>query len=490
MTSIEGQGEWTAARAEAAAAALRTIEECGLDMVRISFPDQHGLLRGKTVVAGDVAKLMRSGVSITSSLLAKDTSNKTVLPIWNAGGAFGLAALEGAGDVLMAPDPSTFRVLPWSPKSGWMLADLYTPSGAPVELASRNILRGALERLAARGFDFVAGLEVEFHVFKAVARDMEPDESGQPGAPPQVKLLTAGYQYLSELRYDQLEPVLEIVRRDVVALGLPVRSVECEYGPSQCEFTFQAMGGMAAADAMVLFRSAVKQICRRNGLHATFMCRPKIPNVMSSGWHLHQSLVDRRTGVNVFIPERSGVPKGSGNSEVAGEALSQIGRHYLGGLIGHARSSAVFATPTINGYKRFRANSLAPDRALWARDNRGAMLRVISAPGDSASRIENRIGEPAANPYLYIASQIYAGLDGIERGLNPGAASDRPYDTQAPLLPKSLGEALGALRGDTFWRERMGANFIDYLLAIKDAEIARFEAEVTDWEHREYFEMY
>jgi glutamine synthetase len=478
MSFAERNELWSPARSEAAGRMEKLIESHGLEVVRISFPDQHGLLRGKTVSAGDVLKLLRSGVSITSSLLAKDTSNKTVLPIWSSGGAFGLAALEGAGDVLMLPDPASFRVLPWSPRSGWLLADLYMTDGRPVPFSTRDVLASALRRLEPLGYDFIAGLEVEFHVFKAVTRDLEPEDSGQPGAPPEVKLLTTGYQYLSELRYDQLEPVLEIVRRQVIELGLPVRSVECEYGPSQCEFTFDAMGAMAAADAMVLFRSAVKQICRRNGLHATFMCRPRIPNVMSSGWHLHQSLVERSTGANAFTPHETG------------GTLSHLGLSFLAGLIAHARAAALFTTPTINGYKRFRTHSLAPDRALWGRDNRGAMLRVLSAPNDPASRIENRIGEPTANPYLYIASQIHAGIDGIERKLDPGPPADRPYDTPAPALPRNFGEAIAALREDTFYRSAMGSTFVDYLLAIKEAEWARFNAEVTDWEHREYFEMF
>ena len=478
MTFAEQQGHWTPERQEAAGRMQRLIESHGLEVVRISFPDQHGLLRGKTVAAGDAVKLLRSGVSITSSLLAKDTSNKTVLPIWGAGGAFGLAALEWAGDVLMLPDPASFRILPWSPKSGWLLADLYSKDGKPVPIATRSVLAAALQRLTAIGYDYLAGLEVEFHVFKQTSGDLAPEDSGQPGAPPEVALLTTGYQYLSEQRFDQLEPVLEIIRRQVVDLGLPVRSVECEYGPSQCEFTFEAMGGMAAADAMVLFRSAVKQICGRNGLHATFMCRPRIPNVMSSGWHLHQSLIDLASGANAFVPATDA------------EHLSPVGRYFLGGLIAHARAAALFTTPTLNGYKRFRSRSLAPDRALWARDNRGAMLRVLSAAGDPATRIENRVGEPAANPYLYMASQIHAGLDGLERRLEPGPPADRPYDTPAPPLPRSLGEAVAVLREDRFFRERMGAALIDYLLAIKEAELARFNAEVTDWEHREYFEMF
>jgi glutamine synthetase len=232
------------------------------------------------------------------------------------------------------------------------------------------------------------------------------------------------------------------------------------------------------ADAMVLFRSAVKQICRRHGLHATFMCRPRIPNVMSSGWHLHQSLVDRKSGANAFMPERQG------------ELLSALGRHFLGGLLTHARASAVFAAPTLNGYKRFRPHSLAPDRAVWGHDNRGVMVRVLGGASDRATRLENRVGEPAANPYLYMASQVLAGLDGIARRLDPGPSADAPYEAKAEPLPKSLAEAVVALRGDAFFREALGAAFVDYLLTIKDAETARFQAEVTDWEQREYFEMY
>ena len=477
MTFAERHGLWTNEHREAGDRVARLIETHGLEVVRISFPDQHGLLRGKTIAAADAVKLMRSGVSITSSLLAKDTSNKTVLPIWSAGGAFGLSALEGAGDVLMLPDPASFRILPWSPKSGWLLSDLYMLDGRPVPFATRDVLKNAVARLASLGYDALVGLEVEFHVFKAVDRDLEPEDSGQPGAPPEVKLLTTGYQYLSELRFDQLEPMIEIIRRQVTELGLPVRSFECEYGPSQCEFTFQALPPLAAADTMIEFRSAVKQICRRNGMHATFMCRPRIPNVMSSGWHLHQSLIDRASGANAFVPQS------------AEQHLSPLGRYYLGGLVTHARAGAFFAAPTINGYKRFRSHSLAPDRALWGRDNRGAMLRVLSAPGDPASRIENRVGEPAANPYLYIASQLLAGIDGIQRRADPGPPADRPYDTPAPLLPRSLGEAIAALREDAFFRATMGNEVVDYLLAIKDAELSRFNQEITDWEHREYFEM-
>jgi len=349
---------------------------------------------------------------------------------------------------------------------------------APVPFATRHLYKSVLAKLGKRGYDFVAGLEVEFHIFKLEDAKMSPEDAGQPGQPPSVSLLSHGYQYLTEQRYDQMEPVLEIVRRDNLALGLPLRSIEVEFGPSQCEFTFKPTMGLEPADTMVLFRSAVKQICHRHGYHATFMCRPKLPNVFASGWHLHQSVVSRASGENAFA------------TKDGAEVVSQFGRNYLGGLLQHARASAVFSTPTINGYKRYRSYSLAPDRAIWGRDNRGVMVRVLGGGDDPATRLENRIGEPAANPYLYMASQILAGLDGVDRGLDPGPSADTPYETQASLLPKTLGEAVSALKDDSFFREALGAEFVDYYVHIKNAEIERFQAEVSEWEQREYFEMF
>ena len=240
--------------------------------------------------------------------------------------------------------------------------------------------------------------------------------------------------------------------------------------------------GLEAADAMILFRSAVKQIARRNGYLASFMCRPALPNVMSSGWHLHQSLIDRKTKRNAFAHK---------------DGLSQLGKHYLAGLLAHAQGAAAFTTPTVNGYKRYRAYSLAPDRASWARDNRGVMMRVLGQPGDAATHLENRVGEPAANPYLYMASQIYAGLDGIAYESDPGPSADTPYEAEAPSLPKDLREAVAALRADKVFRAGFGDAFIDYYAHIKEAELARFQeeepaatADVTPWEQREYLDLF
>jgi glutamine synthetase len=482
LTFVARHALWSDEQQEAARRLRRIVEEKKLEVIRLTFPDQHGILRGKTLIAAEALASLENGCTITTTMLAKDTSHRTVFPVFTAGGGFGMKEMEGAADVLMVPDPTTFRVLPWSPATGWLLCDIHFADGRPVPFATRHIFKTVLDKLGARGYDFVAGLEVEFHIFKLDDARMSPEDAGQPGQPPSVSLLSHGYQYLTEQRYDQMEPALEIIRRDVLALGLPLRSVEVEFGPSQCEFTFQPRKGIEAADNMVLFRSAVKQIARRHGYHATFMCRPKLPNVFASGWHLHQSLVAREGGANAFMAKDNG--------KDGTEPLSALGKSYLAGLLTHSRASAVFSTPTINGYKRYRSYSLAPDRAIWGRDNRGVMIRVLGGAGEAATRLENRIGEPAANPYLYMASQILAGLDGVDRKLDPGPSADTPYETKAALLPKSLREAVFALDDDPFFRSALGERFVDYCVHIKNAEIERFQAEVSDWEHREYFEMF
>ena len=286
---------WSDEQFEAATKAERLIEEHGLEVVRLSFPDQHGILRGKTVMAADAARAMRNGVAMTTTLLAKDTAQKTAFPVFTAGGGFGMREMEGGADFLMIADPTTFRVLPWAPKTGWVLCDIYFGNGQPVPFSTRHLYRKTLNTLADAGYDYMAGLEVEFHVFKLDNPRLAPEDATWPPEAPQVSLISPGYAYLTETRFDQMEPVLETIRREVVALGLPIRSVEIELGPSQCEFTFHPQIGLAPADTMILFRSAVKQMCRRMGYHASFMCRPKVANVMSSGWHLHQSLRDKRT---------------------------------------------------------------------------------------------------------------------------------------------------------------------------------------------------
>ncbi len=475
---VARHGLWGEREAQAAEQVAKLIVERDVAMVRLAFGDQHGILRGKTVTAQGFPIAMRNGYTITNTLLLKDTSHRTVYPAFTAGAGLGMPEMSGAGDIVLVPDPTTFRLLPWAPRTGWVLCDLYFPSGQPVPFATRQLYRRILAELAQQGYEYVAGLEVEFYILKLEDPKLRPEQAGQPAEPPEVRLLAHGFQYLTENRIDELDPILQILRQNLLEVGLPLRSMEVEFGPSQCEFTFEPGIGMEPADAMLLFRSVAKQVCRRHGYHATFMCRPALPNLFSSGWHLHQSLRDRHSGANAFMPTDEG------------ELLSPLGRCFMGGLLAHARAASVFTTPTINGYKRYKPFSLAPDRVIWGRDNKGAMIRVVGGPNDPGTHLENRVGEPAANPYLYMASQIIAGMDGVEKALDPGKPTEEPYATAATPLPRSLMEALAALREDRLFREKMGDAFVDYIITLKEFELNRFLSEVTDWEQREYFEVF
>ena len=462
---------------DGAARVLEQIAAHNIEVVRLSFADQHGILRGKTLMADEMQSIMANGCTMTTSLLAKDISHKTQFPVFTAGGGFGMPEMSGAGDFIMVPDPATYRILPWAEKTGWLLCDIYFPNGKTVPFSTRQIYRDALADLAAEGYDFYTGLEVEFHVFKREDAKLRPENAGQPADPPEVSLVTHGFQYLTEQRMDEQEVVWEILRRNLKGLDLPLRTFETEFGPSQFEMSFGVTSGLQSADNMMLFRSAVKQICHRHGYHATFMCRPNLPNLFSSGWHLHQSVVDRKTGANMFV------------SDDLAEVLSPFGRHFAAGLMAHAPGASIFTTPTINGYKRYQPFTLSPDRVVWGLDNKGAMLRVVGGNGDPMTHLENRVGEPAANPYLYMISQVLSGMDGVRRKLEPPPMSDAAYEAEATPLPRSLLAALFAFKEDTFFRDKLGDQFVDYLIHLKDAEINRFLTTVTDWEHREYFEI-
>lgn len=456
---------------------LARIEEAGIEVIRFCFVDTHGKLRTRPMEARHFAQAARNGVPFTTALFAMDSANNIFKPVFSADGGFGRTTMGGAGDMLAIADLATFRILPWARRTAMVLADLYLTDGEPCPFDPRRVMRNACAALADQDLAFVGGVEVECHIFKVDDPRLELEHCTQPPQSPTLSAYRHGYQYMSELVLDEYEPVVDPIRRALIDLGLPLRSVECEWGPGQLEITLDPIIGVEAADAVVMMRSAVKQVARRLGLMASFMTKPALPNVFSCGWHLHQSLVRTDGSGNAFMsPDR---------------LLSDAGRHFVGGLLKHARASTAFSNPTINGYKRLNANPLAPKRAVWSIDNKGAMCRLVGGPGDRSTHIENRSGEPLANPYLYMASQIFAGLDGIATAEDPGEPSGDPYgEASKPLMPASLIESIEALAGSALFRQTIGNDFVDHFISVKQHELGRFLSHVTDWEQREYFEAF
>ena len=489
---IERHALWTQEQSGQALELKRRLEREQLQFVRMAWADPHGASRAKAVTMPAFLAALTDGYNINVATTTLDSANARTFSSFTRGGGMGLDEMTGSPNLTIVPDPSTFRILPWAPGVGWVLCDEYFNTGVPFHFSPRHLLRKQLDRLKQRGMGCVVGLEVEWYLLRVAEERLGDEHVGGPGvrgrpigtAPPEP-----GYSYHSESNLDLMQPVLTALADAFQKIDLPLRSVENEWGPGQVECTFAPREALNAADNLLLFRAATRQICRRMGYFATFMCRPGLKGYYSSGWHLHQSLIDA-AGRNLFMPDREG------------ECLSPLGRSFLGGILKHAAPATAFTTPTVNGYRRFRPNSLAPDRATWCHDHRGVMIRVLGGRGDPATRLENRVGEPAANPYLYMTSQIVAGLAGIEEAIDPGPPTDEPYASDRPLLPKSLMEALDALDREQVFRNALGGVFVDYFLKLKRNEAGRFQRwldehgihqqgdETTAWEQNEYFDFF
>jgi glutamine synthetase len=488
---IARHGLWTDEQRRQAGELRRRIEADDLKLVRLAWADPHGAARAKAVTVPVFLAALESGYNINAATTTLDSANARIFASFTRGGGMGLAEMTGSPNLTIVPDPATFRVLPWAPRVGWVLCDEYFRDGVPFHFSPRQLLRRAVARLADSGMVLMIGLEIEWYLLRVADERLGEENTAVPGMrgrPVKTAPVEPGFSYHSESNMDLMQPVLSALAEHYAAIGLPLRSIENEWGPGQLECTFAARPALEAADHALLFRTATRQICRRLGHFATFMSRPALKGFYSSGWHLHQSLLDD-SGRNLFMPEREQ------------ECLSPLGRAFLGGLIRHAGPCTAFATPTVNGYRRFRPNSLAPDRATWCYDHRGVMIRVLGGASDPATRLENRIGEPSANPYLYILSQIVAGLDGIEHRLDPGPQEEEPYSSERPLLPASLAAALDTLDRDALFRARLGDLFIDYFVKLKRNETGRFaqwlkEAGTTPgedptvWEQNEYFDFF
>ncbi|MFF3862096.1 glutamine synthetase family protein [Streptomyces sp. NPDC002209] len=498
---VERHGLWNADQ-QAAADALDEVLP-GLEFVRVGFGDPHGLMRSKTLTVDAFRTALRNGIDMSPGPFVFDTGHAVGVDFFAPGGGIGIPELTGAGDFLIVPDPLTFKVLPYTEAAtGWVIADEYLRDGSAHPLSSRAVLRRQCARAAERGLSFVVGLEVEWYVTRlAGAREHGPAAApgtaaaavggfGVQGEPPAVEPVNSGYQFNLDTFTDGLMHVITPLARALRELGLPLRTVEHESGPGQLEFTFSPMDGLDAADAMLLFRTVAKQVCARLGHHASFMALPRLERFDPSGWHLHQSLFDTAADRNAFVPQQGTA------------LLSDEGLGYVAGLLEHAADIALFAIPTVNGYRRLDERfSLSPDRVVWSAENRGALIRVLGGPGEESTHLENRLGEPCANPYLYLGSQLAAGLDGIERGLRPGGLAQDPHAPTEAALPRDLAEAVAAMEGSALARELLGKPLHDCLAQLKRSEVSRFgdwlaaagpagPGETTVWEHREYFGAY
>lgn len=479
---VADHGLWDEAQHAAAERIEAHLDQ--VDFVRLVFGDPHGLTRSKTLTAQAFRTVLRNGMNFSPGPFLFDTGHAVAVDFLGDHG-IGVDEIAGAGNFILVPDPVTFQVLPGSaPRTAWVLGDEYLRDGTPHPLSSRAVLRRVLASYAERSLSPVLGLEVEWYLTRRL--DDEPGNRGNgfglQGEAPRVAAMNAGYQFNLDAAYDTVAPVTDPLALHLLDLGLPLRSMEHESGPGQVETTFSPMSALDTADAMLLFRTVTKRWCAERGLHASFMSQPLIDAADPSGWHLNQSVVETATGRNLF------------SAEGLADGISPDGKAYAEGLLSWARELTLLSVPTVNGYRRLSAaHSLAPTRIGWNLEDRTAMLRVVGQ--GAGAHIENRTGEPCANPYLNIAAQLFAGLDGLTSGCTPRTDDG----ASAELVPQSLREALDAFRAGRAAR-LLGEPLAACLAKLKESELNRYEAwcvqaapvpgQVTEWEQREYFAAY
>ena len=437
------------------AGVVEQLRERGVDVIRLSYSDLIGIDRGRDILIDELPNVMHHGIAFCRAVF-HTSPRGDVVPVQG-----GLEA--GLPDIKVIPDLGSLTNLPWEPGAAWCLGDTHDQSGGAAPESPREVARSVASKLAELGLAAVIGPELEFYV-------CEPDPSCDSGWTRYAD--QPGNVYVVGRKGDPQGILLSMLRymRDA---DLQVTAANHEFSPGQFEINLNHSELLDAADRAFRMKSAVQEIARHEGMLATFMAKP-FNEEGGSGFHLHLSLVDG-DGVNVF-----------GDADGVDE-LSAIGRAAIAGVLKHAPALAAILNPTINSYKRFGPDTLAPWLIDWGLDNRSTMVRIPPERG-GAARMEVRLGDATANPYLAMAAVGAAVYLGVRDHLEPPAPLEGyGYDPEtAPMLPQSLREALDALEADTELSEVLGEYFVTSFVTYKRNEIERFERFVTDWEFREY----
>lgn len=426
---------------------LKQIQDGGIEDVLLWFTDLEGHLKSFSITTSEAEGALDDGMGFDGSSIT------------------GFNAIEES-DMVAIPDPATFRVLP-DGLTGRMICDVVTPDGLPYDGDPRHVLRLALDRMRAMGFDtFNVGPEAEYFLFKDEKGTETLDEGG----------------YFAQTTQDAATTVRRDTIRALESMGIPVEYHHHEVGPSQHEIDIRFTNALDMADFMLTYRLIVKEVAKTHGYHATFMPKPLFGE-NGSGMHTHQSLF--KDGRNAFF---DGDDKWN---------LSDVGKGFIAGQLRHAREiSAVFAQ-WVNSYKRLVPGFEAPVYVAWSLRNRSALIRIpLYKPGsEQATRAELRCPDPACNPYLTFACLLHAGLEGIEQGyelpepmetnlyhLTPEERRERGIVS----LPETLGEAIDELSRSELVRKALGPHIFDRYVELKRKEWDEYRVQLTDWEMKKY----
>ena len=443
---------------KATAEILQSVQEDQVQFIALWFTDITGLVKSVMIPAQELENVLENGSHFDGS------------------------AIEGfsrvaESDMVLAPDLSSFVILPWTDgaeKTARLICSINTQNGDSFIGDPRSLLAKALEQAREMGFSFKTGMELEFFLFPLDAN----------GAPQMDTLRdTAGY---FDMAGDRVQTISRTMLSTLGELGIRVDSTHSETGYGQHEIDFQYDDALRSADNVLTARVALKSVARRGDFYCTFMPRPNA-DLPGSGMHTHQSLHDCSSGANLFY-EKDGE-----------HGLSEIARYFLAGQLAHARAMCAVLAPLVNSYKRLGTSFEAPVNVTWAHVNRNALIRLPSTAAGKGyhTRLELRCPDPTANPYLAMAVMLQAGLDGIRHKMPlPDPLEEtlmqRSQDRmrRIEVLPQSLDEALDALSEDDVVLSALGPYVSDRYIAAKRHEFAEFNRQVTSWELARYLNRF
>jgi glutamine synthetase len=434
---------------------LKEAFEKGVKFIRLQFTDIFGVLKNIAIPIKQLEKALDGEMMFDGSSIE------------------GFARIEES-DMYLRPDLNSFVIFPWRPVEGGiarLMCDVYNSDGIPFDGCPRSTLKKVLAEAAGLGYKLYIGPELEFFLFHV-------DSEGRPTTITHDK---AGYFDMAPVDLG------ENARRDMILnlaqMGFEIEASHHEVAPGQHEIDFKYSDALEMADKMVTFRFVVRTIAQKHGLHATFMPKP-VFGINGSGMHVNQSLF--KDGRNAFYD-----PEGS-------MGLSRIAYHYIAGIMAHAKSFTAITNPTVNSYKRLVPGYEAPCYIAWSGRNRSPLIRIPAKRGAS-TRIELRSPDPSCNPYLALAVQLKAGLDGIKKKMNPPPAVDlnifamderQREELGINSLPGDLKEALIELSKDAIIKEALGEHIYNRFISAKMKEYDSFRITVHKWEIDKYLETY
>ncbi len=434
---------------------LETVEREGVRFIDLQFTDIFGTTKSVSLPSSHLEEVLERGMWFDGSSIQ------------------GFARIQES-DMYLMPDPVTFRLLPWTGNGeqklrARIICDVHNPDGSPFEGDPRYVLKRAVAHAEAMGFVYNVGPELEFFLFRDVGTQAVPHDVG-------------GYFDFSP--GDEAQRVRSDIVEALLALKIHVEMEHHEVAIGQHEIDFRYEHALHTADNAVTFKYTVKGVAAKHGLFATFMPKP-VFGVNGSGMHVHQSLADATSGQTLMYD-----PNGR-------FGLSELAQQFVAGQLVHARALAAVVAPTVNSYKRLTPGYEAPVYVCWAQRNRSALIRVPRySPGrEQSARVELRFPDPSCNPYLAFAVMLEAGLDGIERGLQPPepVSDDVFHWTEAErkahgvdVLPGTLEEALKALEQDEVVQRALGEHVYEHYMRAKRAEWDEYRIHVSQWEIERY----